>query len=103
MPMPRDRGPRESAVESYLKRRVQETPFTRIIKIQKVRGWPDRLILIKGHVWFVETKRPKGGRFEPLQQHIAAWLVRQEYNYALLNTKEGVDQWLATVVSAKAR
>jgi hypothetical protein len=95
MTMPRNRGPRESVIESYLKKRIDETPFARIIKLQKVRGWMDRLVLVKGQVWFVECKRPRGGRFEPLQQRYAQWLVHQGYNYVLLNTKEGVDAWLS--------
>lgn len=41
-------------------------------------GWggvPDRMVLLpRGRVIFVETKRPKGGRLSALQEKWIAWL-----------------------------
>ena len=34
-----------------------------------VRGVPDRIVIYNGRVYFLELKRPKGGRVSPLQQH----------------------------------
>lgn len=59
-----------------------------------IKGIPDRLILLPhGRVWFIETKRPKGGRFETKQQHCAAMLIALGMNYAVLRTREAVTQW----------
>lgn len=48
-------------------------------------GWggvPDRLILLPGgRVVFVETKRPKGGKLEPLQKWWAKKLVALGFQY----------------------
>ena len=42
-------------------------------------GWsgvPDRILLLPGaRVYFVETKRPKGGRLSALQRKWQAWLT----------------------------
>ena len=42
-------------------------------------GWsgvPDRIVLLPGaRIYFVETKRPKGGRLSPLQEKWREWLT----------------------------
>ena len=41
------------------------------------RGVPDRIVLLPGgRVHFVETKRPKGGKLDPLQVKWQEWLTR---------------------------
>jgi hypothetical protein len=41
------------------------------------RGVPDRIILLPGgRIYFVETKRPKGGKLEPLQIKWQEWLTK---------------------------
>lgn len=48
-------------------------------------GWsgvPDRIILLpEGHIVFVETKRPKGGVYSPMQDKWAEWLTRLGFDY----------------------
>lgn len=40
------------------------------------RGVPDRIVLFPlGRVYFVETKRPKGGKLSPLQKKWREWLT----------------------------
>ena len=40
------------------------------------RGVPDRIVLFPGgRVYFVETKRPKGGKLSPLQIKWREWLT----------------------------
>jgi hypothetical protein len=87
------RKTKEKSIERHLMDEVKKTGG-RTIKIQGVRGWPDRLVLIRGQLWLVECKRPKGGRYEPLQKRIGAWMLARRYNYVLLKTKEGVDKWI---------
>lgn len=41
------------------------------------RGVPDRIVLLPGgRIHFVETKRPKGGKLDPLQIKWREWLTR---------------------------
>lgn len=87
---------KESSIESYLVTQVKKLGG-RALKIQRLRGWPDRLIFVGGQVWLVETKRPKRGRMEPLQAHIGAWLLARGYNYRRINTRTQVDAWVAEV------
>ena len=48
-------------------------------------GWsgvPDRIILLPhGRVFFVETKRPKGGRLSALQKKWRQWLTQLGFSY----------------------
>lgn len=40
------------------------------------RGVPDRIVLMSGgRIYFVETKRPKGGKLSPLQKKWREWLT----------------------------
>ena len=47
-----------------------------------------------GSTWFVETKRPKGGKLSELQKLFAADMAALNQKYACLWTTEQVDQWL---------
>lgn len=81
---------RESSVESYLVRRVHAMRG-RTVKL-RMRGWPDRLVVLPhGVTAYIETKRPKGSKFEPLQQRIGSWLTRNGHVYAVAYTNEHVD------------
>lgn len=48
-------------------------------------GWsgvPDRIVLLpRGRIIFVETKRPKGGELSALQKKWAKWLVDLGFHY----------------------
>ena len=57
-------------------------------------GVADRIVLLPGGVvWFVELKTAKG-RLTPLQQLFAADMRRMGVQYAVLRSKEEVDQWI---------
>lgn len=46
------------------------------------RGVPDRIILLPGgRIIFVETKRPKGGRIDPLQRKWREWLIALGFSH----------------------
>lgn len=65
----------------------------RTVKL-RLRGWPDRMVLLPGAPEFVETKRPKGGRFEPLQLRVHAMLRGLGYTVCVLRTKAEVDEYV---------
>ncbi len=54
-------------------------------------GWsgvPDRIILLPGgKIMFVETKRPKGGRYSALQDKWRDWLTAMGFHYYRIKDK----------------
>ncbi len=59
------------------------------------RGVADRIACMPdGSTHFVELKRPKGGKVSPLQQIFASEMMMLNQNYALLITKEQIDEWV---------
>ena len=54
-------------------------------------GWggvPDRIILLPGgRIKFVETKRPKGGRYSALQDKWRDWLIALGFHYYRIKDK----------------
>ena len=58
------------------------------------RGVSDQVAcMVNGHTWFVELKRPKGGKLSELQKLFARDMLGLNQKYALLNTKEQIDEW----------
>jgi hypothetical protein len=63
-------------------------------------GLPDRICLMPGgRVAFAELKRPKGGRYEPLQRWWLKRLTRLGFVAVTLRTKEAVDDFLEDLCS----
>lgn len=59
------------------------------------RGVADQIACLPdGSTWFVELKRPKGGRVSPLQQIFEGEMLMLNQKYARLKTKEEVDAWI---------
>ena len=59
------------------------------------RGVSDRITCLPdGTTWFVELKRPKGGRLSPLQRVFADQMVRLNQQYVCLSNKEEIDGWV---------
>jgi hypothetical protein len=58
-------------------------------------GWvgvPDRLVLLPGgHLHFVETKRPKGGRYSAMQDKWRDWLHALGFNYWRIKDMDQLD------------
>ncbi len=54
-------------------------------------GWsgvPDRIVLLPGgRIYFVELKRPKGGRLSALQRKWREWLLRLGFFYCVIWTE----------------
>jgi hypothetical protein len=86
---------RESEIENYLIWSV-ETLGGRAWKFKSPnqRGVADRIVCLpNGETWFVELKRPKGGRLAPLQAIFRDEVVRLQQRYALLTNKKEIDEW----------
>jgi hypothetical protein len=86
---------RERAVEARLRRGVQAAGGI-AVKLSKLPGWPDRLVLLpEARVYFIEVKRPKGGRLA-LHQRAAHALIRKlGFGVFVLSNPAEVDEWLS--------
>lgn len=85
----------EGAIERHLRREVLKRGGACKKMKTGENGWPDRTVLWRpGITHFIELKRPKGGRFEPLQQQTHAWLRGMGFVCAVLNTKAQVDEYI---------
>lgn len=64
-------------------------------KSPQQRGVADRIACLPdGSTWFVELKRPKGGRLAPLQIEHRRALLALKQNYACLWSTEEIDEWM---------
>ena len=58
------------------------------------RGVSDQIACLpNGQTWFVELKRPKGGKVSELQKLFGESMKTLNQKYALLTTKEEIDKW----------
>ena len=89
----------ERDIERYLVRRVTQLGGVAYKFVSPGRvGVADRIVLLPGGVvWFVELKTATG-RLSPLQKVFAADMARMGMNYALLRTKEEVDEIITRLV-----
>lgn len=84
----------ERQVETYLKKRIEsEGGLTFKFVSPSNAGVPDRIVLKNGKAFFVELKRPNG-KLRPLQQHIARKIYSQGFSVYVIDTKEGVDEFV---------
>lgn len=51
------------------------------------KGQPD-ICVVRNKVWFIELKKPKGGRASNEQKDMGQWLKDHGHNYALISTFE---------------
>lgn len=87
----------ESVVEGYLCRRIAAVcPRALVVKHKPIRvGWPDRSVYWPGGVHhLIETKRPKGGRYEPLQKRTHDKLRKLDFGVWVILTKQQVDEYI---------
>lgn len=112
----RDATVRESVVEKYLVSQLrlvrQAPPYPKII-VKKVggpgwRGWTDRMALFEAApqltppapacTHWLEVKRPKGGRYEPLQLRNHEALRDMGFVVRVVNTQELIDGYIADLL-----
>lgn len=85
----------EKDIEKHLVGRIKEIGGL-IWKLTSTgtSGVPDRLIIWRGQIWFVELKRPKGN-MRRLQLYRKSELQKQGFDVVCLDTKEKVDQFIS--------
>ena len=88
----------EKEIENYFVWMVERAGGkTYKFKSPTQRGVSDRLACMPdGSTWFVELKRPKGGKLSPLQVIFRDNVLDLHQKYALLNSKEMIDEWINT-------
>lgn len=58
------------------------------------RGVSDRVVMLpSGDTWFIELKKPKGGKLSALQVWFRDTCFKLNQKYACLFTKEQINQW----------
>ena len=63
-------------------------------------GFPDRTVLLPGRrVYFIETKRPKGGREAALQKKWRQWLTALGHECRTIWTFEELEEFLQHIQS----
>ncbi len=87
-------NPDEDTVEGHLVKRLNELRVP-CYKLKGPNGWFDRPIFWPGgRPSLVETKRPKGGRYEVGQQRMHRLFAALGYDVAVLLTKAAVDEFV---------
>ena len=82
----------ERTIEAALVKRVTALGGV-TIKIMLIRGFPDRLVFLRGgRVVAVETKRPQGGRLSPHQKQWIDRLRSLGIETAVIHTIEEIDR-----------
>jgi hypothetical protein len=85
----------ENVIEKYLFKRATALGVLCIKFKPTRRGWPDRSLYWPGGVHhLVELKRPKGGKYEPLQLRTHTRLRALGHPVMVILTKEGVDDYI---------
>lgn len=83
----------ERQVEEYLVKRVKSLGgIARKLTCPDAAGMPDRMVILKGQICFIELKRPKGGRLSDTQKWRIQELKQQEMKTYVLKNKEEIDQ-----------
>jgi len=85
---------KESAIETELVRRIEALGgVAEKVTVLGRRGFFDRLVVLPGNnVWFVELKRPKGGRLSPHQRVRHKIYLGLQANIAIVRNMADIDR-----------
>jgi hypothetical protein len=87
----------EKVIEDYLFDKVKKCGGMSV-KLNSARGLPDRLVLLPdSRAYFVELKRPVGGKFEPLQLRTHERMRALGAVVVVAKSKEEIDTLLGSV------
>ena len=95
---------REKEIEQHLCRQVERLGGVAYKFMSPMnRGVADRVVCLPdGTVWFIEVKAPDG-KLTPLQKRFGHRMQALKQNYAVVYTKEDVEQWLSALDLTKSR
>lgn len=94
-------------LEKDIERKLREQVEARGGKCLKwvCPGWsgvPDRIVLMPGgRIYFVETKRPKGGVLSALQEKWAEWLIDLGFGYWVVWNENDLADFLYYISAVK--
>lgn len=90
----------EKDIEQYLKKRVGQLGGLCFKFISSENGVPDRTVIYKGHVFFVELKTAVG-KLSPRQKYIHEKLIETGGKVAVVHGKDDVDVFVNFLDSLK--
>ena len=90
----------EKDIEQYLRKRIDMIGGLCFKFISNETGVPDRTVIHKGHVFFVELKTAVG-KLSPRQKYIHGKLIETGGKVAVLHGKEDVDVFVNFLDSLK--
>lgn len=84
----------EKNIEDYLNQQVKKVGgLSRKYTSPGRRGVPDRIVILNGHVYFIELKRPgEKPRPDQLAEHRA--MKKNGVVVFVLDSKKAVDEWM---------
>ena len=90
----------ENEVEGHLRRRVEKVGGICVKFLPDfARGFPDRIVLLpRGVLVWVETKRPQGGALSPVQKVQHVFLRRLGQRVEVVWTKDQADDLIDSLV-----
>lgn len=84
----------EKDIEKKLKRRIEQTGGECWKFHSGIRGVPDRIVMVRGALYFVELKRPSGGILSPLQKYRHKRLRELGQKVIVIATMENLDSFI---------
>ncbi len=88
----------ENEIETAIVKYVEDRKGLALkLEVPSIRGYPDRLVLLDGLIFFIEVKKPKGGVVSPHQDRIIADLQARGYNATVVRTFEEFVAYVGTV------
>jgi len=85
--------PLESAIETYLVKRIKCIGGLCYKFSSSVNGVPDRIVIYNGQTYFIELKRP-GGKPRKDQLKVHRDFKKQGVNVLVMDTKEQIDTFI---------
>ena len=88
----------EKSIEKNLKNKVEQLGGKCLKWIcPQVSGAPDRLVLYKGKVYFVELKRDAKSNITILQVLFGKWLINNGFDYSILMSNYDVEHFIERI------
>lgn len=85
----------EKAIEQHLKQKSENVGAICLKFVSPgTRGVPDRVIISERGIFFVELKRPKGGRLSPHQKRWLREFKRRGHTIHVISTLEEVETFV---------